>query len=123
MKGQNTFAETSASREQVLGIFQDWQRLESGRCMRERDLLSFTTTVRDWRASCDLQGWQELGVALNKYFGTTFSKDEWRATMNPEKKKYLRDVCFSLLVLLQSPCFQISLLPKFDWRVWKPSEI
>jgi len=93
MKGQNTFAETSASPEQVLGIFRDWQRLELGRCMRERDLLSFTTTVSGWRASCDLQGWQELGVALNKYFGTTVSKDEWRATMKPEKKKYLRDVC------------------------------
>src|SRR5439155_26937151 len=92
MKGQNTFAETSASPEQVLGIFRDWQRLELGRCMRERDLVSFTTTVSGGRASFDLQRWQDLGVALNKHFGTTVSKDEWRATIKPDKKKYLRKV-------------------------------
>jgi hypothetical protein len=93
MKGQNTFLETPATPEQILGIFQNWQRLEAGNALKEKELLSFETSVRDWRDIGDLLGWQQLSVALNKFFGITFSKDEWRATMKPEKQKTLRDIC------------------------------
>lgn len=93
MNGQNTFSEAPATTEQILGIFRDWQRLEFGNALNEKEILSFDTTVSDWRAVCDLQGWQQLGEALNKFFSTTFSKDEWRAVMKPEKQKTLRDIC------------------------------
>ena len=93
MKGQNTFLETLATPEQILGIFRDWQRLELGNALDKKAILSFDTTVRDWRADCDLAEWQTLGEALNRYFGTTFSRNEWRATMKSEKQKTLRNVC------------------------------
>jgi hypothetical protein len=93
MNGQNTFSEVPAKPEQILGIFQDWQRLELGNAFNEKETLAFDTTVSDWRAVCDLRGWQQLGKTMNKFFSTTFSKDEWRAVMKPEKQKTLRDVC------------------------------
>jgi hypothetical protein len=93
MNGQYTFSEALATPEQILAVFQDWQRLEWGSALDAKQNLSFDTTVKDWRDDCELQGWQPLGEALNKFFSTAFSNDEWRAAMKPEKQKTLRDVC------------------------------
>jgi hypothetical protein len=93
MNGQNTFLESPATPEQILGIFQDWQRLEWGKHLIEKEILSFDTTIKHWRDNCELQGWQALGKSLNTYFGTAFSKDEWQVVMKSEKQKTLRDVC------------------------------
>lgn len=92
MNGQQAFVEAAATPEQILAIFQDWQRLKWGECDK-RHLLTFGTTVREWRDDGDLVDWQPLGKGLNQFFGTTFSKDEWRMVMQPEKLKTLRDVC------------------------------
>lgn len=93
MKGQNTFSEKPATPEQILAIFQDWQRLEWGKALDAEQTLSFDTTVKTWRDDCELQGWQQLGKALDKFFGTNFSKEDWQGAMKPEMKKTLRDVC------------------------------
>lgn len=93
MNGHKTFSEAPATPEQILGIFRDWQRLEFGKVADEKAILSFNTTVSDWRAVSDLHGWRQLGEALNKFFNTTFSKEEWRAAMKPERQRTLWDVC------------------------------
>jgi hypothetical protein len=93
MKGQNTFSETPARSEQILGIFQDWQRLELGYVPNEKEALTFNTTVHEWLGSADFPDWKMVSKGLNEFFATNFPKDEWRAAMKPEKKKTLRDVC------------------------------
>jgi hypothetical protein len=60
MNGQNTFSEKPATPEQILGIFQDWQRLEWGNALNVKQILSFDTTFKDWRDDCELQSWQQL---------------------------------------------------------------
>ncbi|MGA3142703.1 MAG: hypothetical protein ABSF10_06620 [Verrucomicrobiota bacterium] len=93
MNGQSTFSEAPAKPEQILGIFQDWQRLELGRLPDEKDALTFNTTVHEWLDSADFLDWKTVSKGLNEFFTTNFSKDEWRTAMKPEKKKTLRDVC------------------------------
>ena len=93
MKGHNTFSEKPATPEQILAIVQDWQRLEWGKALDAEQTLYLNATVKAWRDDCELQGWQQLGEALNKFFGINFSKDDWQAAMKPEKQKTLRDVC------------------------------
>ncbi|MBI2928288.1 MAG: hypothetical protein HYY24_21675 [Verrucomicrobia bacterium] len=93
MNGHNTLSETPALPEQILAIVQDWQRLEWGSALDTSQIFSFDTTVKTWRDDCELQGWKQLGEALNKFFGTTFSNGDWRGVMKPEKQRTLRDVC------------------------------
>jgi hypothetical protein len=93
MNGQNTFSEAPAKPEQILGIFQDWQRFEFGRVPDEKEAFTFNTTVHEWLDSADFLDWKTVSKGLNEFFTTNFSKDEWRAAIKPEKKKTLRDVC------------------------------
>ncbi|MEP6663749.1 MAG: hypothetical protein ABJC04_08805 [Verrucomicrobiota bacterium] len=90
MTGQNTFSEASATPEQILAIFQDSQRLEFP---NENDVISFETTINEWFDSADFLDWWTASKGLNEFFLTSFSKDEWRLAMKPEKQKTLRDVC------------------------------
>jgi len=93
MNGQNTFSEKPASPEQILAIFQDWQRLELGRTPSEKEVLSFNTTVNEWLDSADFLDWKIVSKSLDEFFAANLSKDEWRSVMKPEDKKTLRDVC------------------------------
>ena len=58
-----------------------------------RAVLSFDTTVAEWRDACDLLGWQELGRALNEWWGITCSDSEWCAVLEPAGQRRLADVC------------------------------
>ena len=91
MNGRNTFSEAPARPEQILAIFQDWQRLEFGE--RQTEILSFETTIGEWLNSADFLDWRTLSKSLNKFFETDFSNDDWRAVMKPEGKRTLRNVC------------------------------
>ena len=93
MNGKNTFSEVPATPEQVLGIFQDWQRLELGRTPDDKETFTFNTTVCEWFDSADFLDWKTVSKGLNEFFTTNFAKDEWQAAMKPEKEKTLRDVC------------------------------
>ena len=93
MNGRNTFSEAPASPEQILAIFQDWQRLELGRAPKESELLSFETTVGELLDFADFLNWKMLGKGLNKFFETNFSAKELSVAIKPENKKTLRDVC------------------------------
>src|SRR5439155_4271641 len=62
--------------------------------MVDRDaVLTFDTTVRAWRAACDLVGSCSLGPALNAWFGTSYSREQWMHVLTPEKERTLRVVC------------------------------
>jgi hypothetical protein len=93
MNGQNTFSETPATPEQILGIFRDWQRLELGRAPDEKEALTFNTTVHEWLDSADFLDWKSVSKGLNEFFTANISKDEWRSVKKPEDKKTLRDIC------------------------------
>jgi hypothetical protein len=93
MNGQKTFSEAQAKPEQILAIFQDWQRLELGRTPDEKEILSFQTSVNDWLDSADFLDWKSVSKGLNEFFASNFSTDEWRVVMKPEKKRSLLDVC------------------------------
>ena len=56
-------------------------------------VLSFDSTVADWRGACDLLGWRELGRAYNQYWGIACSDDEWRAVLTPACRRPLAGVC------------------------------
>ncbi len=93
MNGQKTFSEAQAKPEQILAIFQDWQRLELGCSPDEKEILSFQTTVDSWLDSADFLDWKSVSKSLNEFFAVNFSKNEWRAVMKPENKKTLLNVC------------------------------
>lgn len=59
----------------------------------EDDVLSFDTTVRHWRAACDLAGWRQVGRAENEIWQIDVPDAEWKAVLEPAKKRRLRDVC------------------------------
>ena len=56
-------------------------------------MLSFDSTIQEWRKACDLHGWRKLGNAMNDWFRTDFSDDQWKAVLEPAKAKKLRGVC------------------------------
>lgn len=93
MNGLNTFSEKPANPEQILAIFQDWQRLELGRTPSGKEVFSFNTTVNEWLDSADFLDWKIVSKSLNEFFAANLSKDEWRSAMKPEDKKTLRDIC------------------------------
>jgi len=93
MNGKKTFSEAQAKPEQILAIFQDWQRLELGRSPDDKEILSFQTTVNDWLDAEDFLDWKSVSKGLNEFFAINFSKDEWRTVMKPENKKTLLEVC------------------------------
>jgi hypothetical protein len=56
-------------------------------------VLSFDTTVAEWRDACDLLGWRELGRAYNQWWGISCADDEWRTVLEPARERRLADVC------------------------------
>jgi hypothetical protein len=87
--------ETPATPEYILAVLKDRYRQQ---CQFdpevERDvLLSFDSTIQEWREACDLIGWRKLAKAMNDWFKTDFSDEQWKAVLEPAKEKKLRDVC------------------------------
>jgi hypothetical protein len=84
-----------ATPEYVLAVIRDMHRQQ---CQYDPEadpgaVLSFDTTVAEWRDACDLLGWRELGRAYNQVWGITCSDAEWRAVLEPARQRRLADVC------------------------------
>jgi len=84
-----------ATPEYVLAVFRDMHRQQ---CQYDPGadkgaVLTFTTTVAEWRDACDLLGWRQLGHASNQEWGIACTDAEWRAVFEPAGQKRLSDVC------------------------------
>jgi hypothetical protein len=84
-----------ATPEYVLAVVRDMHR-QQARFDPEADadaVLTFDTTVAEWRQACDLLGWRALARGLNAVWGTGATEDEWRAVLEPGDERRLADVC------------------------------
>lgn len=84
-----------ATPEYVLAVLRDMHRQQ---CQHDPEadpgaVLSFNTTVAEWRDACDLLEWCELGRACNQLFSISCSDAEWRAALEPADQRRLANVC------------------------------
>jgi hypothetical protein len=87
--------EIPAAPEYVLAVIKDGHRQQ---CQfdpeAEKDiLLTFNSTIAEWRDACDLLGWRKLAKSLNDWFKTNLSDEQWKAVLEPARGKTLRGVC------------------------------
>ena len=84
-----------ATPEYVLAVIRDmhWQQCQYDPEADPSSVLSFDTTVAEWRDACDLLGWRKLGPAYNQLWGIFCSDAEWRAVLEPARQRRLADVC------------------------------
>jgi hypothetical protein len=84
-----------ATPEYVLAVLRDEHRQQCGYDFMADPgaVLSFHTTVAEWRDACDLKEWPELGHAFNHLWGITCSDDEWRAVLEPADQRRVADMC------------------------------
>lgn len=80
---------------EVLSIFVDQHRnLVQFDPEGEPDVvLTFDSSIDDWRFACDLLGWRALGRALNEEWGMSLGAPEWRALLEPSRQRTLRGLC------------------------------
>jgi hypothetical protein len=95
----------AATPEFVLAVLQDMHRQQ---CQHDPEadpvaVLSFETTVAEWRDACDLIGWRELGRAYNHLWGIACSDDDWRAVLEPSGQRRLADVCMLIAARVVRP--------------------
>jgi hypothetical protein len=55
--------------------------------------LTFSTTIFDWRDTCDLVETNQLWQHLNFYFRLNIEKNAWMTVLDPEDDKTLKDLC------------------------------
>jgi hypothetical protein len=81
--------------DEVLAILVDQHRLQSQVDPEaEQDaVLTFDSSIADWRFACDLVGWRGLARALNEEWGMSLSLREWREILEPHDKRTLRILC------------------------------
>ena len=87
--------ELPAAPEYILAVIKDNHRQQ---CQvdpeAEKDIvLTFDSTIAEWREACDLLGWRKVAKAMNDWFKTDFSIEQWKAVLEPAKNKTLRGVC------------------------------
>jgi hypothetical protein len=95
MNADYPIQEVQATPEYILAVIKDSHRQQ---CRfdpeAEKDiLLTFDSTIADWRNACDLLDWRRLAKSLNDWFRTDFSNEQWKAVLEPARKKRLRGVC------------------------------
>ncbi len=56
-------------------------------------VLTFDSSVEDWRWACDLVKCKPLGRAMNEIYHLNYSDDEWFNALEPSDEKKLKDVC------------------------------
>lgn len=83
------------SPEQVLAILVDQHRHV---CLVDPEvfpdaILTFDTTIAEWRFACDLVGWERLSLVLNEEWGMILRKDEWNTILEPANQRTLRTLC------------------------------
>lgn len=88
-------ATVPATPDYVLSVIQDEHRqtCEYDEGTDPQAILSYDTTVSEWRDASDLVGWWQLGRALNIRWDIRCSAAEWHAVLVPAGKRTLRDVC------------------------------
>lgn len=59
----------------------------------ESAVLTFESTIAEWRDACDLVGWRDLGRALAEEFQVDIDQETWRGVLTPPRERTLRDVC------------------------------
>jgi hypothetical protein len=59
-------------------------------------VLTFDSSIADWRLACDLVGWRGLGRALNDEWGMSLGLAEWREVWEPPKERTLRTLCHTI---------------------------
>jgi hypothetical protein len=84
-----------ATPEYILAVLRDMQRQQ---CQHDPEanpgaLLTFGTTVAEWRDACDLLEWRDLGRAYNQLWRISCSDSEWHEALEPARQKRLADVC------------------------------
>jgi len=95
VRGDRSLVWRGMTAEEVLDFFVADHRLQAG-WDPEADpdaVLTFETTVAEWREACDLLAWRALGRAANKQFQVDFDDKEWRRVLTPPGRRTLRDVC------------------------------
>ena len=70
-------------------------------------VLTFDSTIAEWRSACDLLSWRGLGQALNEEWAMSLSMTEWRDLLEPAGQRTLRTLCEAI-----SRQAQIEGLPK-----------
>jgi hypothetical protein len=56
-------------------------------------VLTFDSSIADWRSACDLLSWRGLGQALNQEWAMSLSLAEWRTILEPADQRTLRGLC------------------------------
>ena len=84
-----------ATPEYVLAVLRDMHRQQ---CQHDPEadahaVLSFDTTVAEWRDACDLLEWQQLGRGYNQFWGIACSDGESARVLEPPRFRRLADVC------------------------------
>jgi hypothetical protein len=59
----------------------------------KRPVLSRSSTIREYDASCDCDNFPLSAVYLNRIFGLSFSQAEWKRLCSPAGKKTLGELC------------------------------
>jgi hypothetical protein len=59
-------------------------------------VLTFDSSIADWRSACDLVCWRGLGRALNDEWRMSLSLAEWREVLEPADQKTLRTLCHTI---------------------------
>lgn len=85
----------AATPEYILAVLRDMHRQQ---CQFDPEadpgaVLTFDTTIGEWRSACDLVPWRKLGRVHNQLWGISCSDSEWRAVLEPAGQKQLADVC------------------------------
>jgi hypothetical protein len=84
-----------ATPEYVLAVLRDTHRQQ---CQHDPEadsyaVLSFDTTVAEWRDACDLLESRQLGRGFNQIWGIACPDAEWRSVLEPPRSRRLADVC------------------------------
>jgi hypothetical protein len=84
-----------ATPDYILDVIRDWHRQQ---CQFDGEVdpdavLTFETTVAEWRWACDLLDWRRLGRALDAEWSLGRPDAAWRTVLKPAKQRTLRDVC------------------------------
>jgi hypothetical protein len=84
-----------ATPEYILAVIRDSHRQQ---CQFDSEAnpdveLTFETTIAEWRETCDLIEWSGLGRALDDIWNLGRADEAWRAVLEPDEERTLRDLC------------------------------
>jgi hypothetical protein len=84
--------------DEVLAILVDQHRHQSqfDPETEPEAVLTFDSSIANWRFACDLVGWRGLGRALNDEWGMSLSLAEWREILEPPDKRTLLTLCHTI---------------------------